>query len=1210
MMTIEQLYNNYLLHTKAGADARALLMQTHWYSSIAVFDPRTGEALPQTLVDVLNKNARFDASTADATPRASSEVQGKYIKRDRLWRITEHARESLKKLYHNLNESPQREHAILPLRSVRELDTASFMTLSRRPGRNIREKLAGKPYLQAVRRIQSFDLPENRLLKAFSERLLELLELRVKCLNEEPDELLPIIQSWLVSDDAKTIGRWENLTPNNTLLSHRHYRAVYDSWRWLQSLNDDITRDFEKLGRRQKTMDDWRDGGKMYASGVYVFAEMPVLFDYDSFEISFWTEKLASIKREKPKHQPSLNIATPTLSACVDLTELYPRYAVCENESGVPKSKVGDKLPYPFIWQCWQRNEPIEQVNITLFQSEVAYLHSDATTVSAPDLFFSHHHSAWHLDLAARAFAEKLRDVFKTDSLFWLLPDYLNDFELEITRRNLNASFPDATPLPRSIAALFEDIDYDMVQNGFSVVVLDAIGGKQCATKIEARYDEELHKKVPETKGYYWERHPTVVLSDDEGSSDKTQGNTQGGLDIVTVDADGKWHAPSKAAKPIFFTREQLLDDKRVGPFSELIILTNSPVRGGNRLYALQKKAGNIALWRDQIPELSIKVKSNGRYKYFKIVTRGTTVRPIRGHAKQIDVKETFTLPHGKSYYSLPLCIGENDDEIGFAARLESPYFPLKRDLECRLNLTFTYGVDDAYCLIFEPIDKSIPPILVKWKREDEEIVTDAPAPDYPRSMSWDELQRYPKNDGSETTDLLDWASEFVNFKFYDERKSGIITKWKTDDKGFIYTTISCAGQNIDTRISAYSFADGVDCSRFGVGSSVSFVLEVKESTKTRQTGTIVSDWMTDYNGSNYILVRCRGINFNLKVFENRFANDVRPSDFKKGDLVSFELVEHNGKKICYKVASLDYKEKLYFVSRIANSEYNATYAAIKMIHKSFYFPLIQIWRDGRSVSDGQCPMAFRKTTNDIIKYLLQCLSQNGVPEEIKDEIMCLMSFMHKDAPEECVRWLEGLVEQGKLYRKQVIGFALGDVTTGWQQRLMKKLIDTQDNYSLRVFAYAIWREQHFVERFTLEEYQSILVRLQAMLENVKKFQPRDNDKNSKNGKMKWIRSIAEPLELLLGLLRTRASRDEDIKMLLQPHQKITRELAKQVERITDIVADSNVKLLSRVQINNLPPKPKGDNTPDLLYALRLYLTGDDGANAIQVTGVDDSDEE
>ena len=105
-----------------------------------------------------------------------------------------------------------------------------------------------------------------------------------------------------------------------------------------------------------------------------------------------------------------------------------------------------------------------------------------------------------------------------------------------------------------------------------------------------------------------------------------------------------------------------------------------------------------------------------------------------------------------------------------------------------------------------------------------------------------------------------------------------------------------------------------------------------------------------------------------------------------------------------------------------------------------------------------------------------------------------------------------------------------------------------------------------------------------------------------------WVRATAESLELLLGLLRTRASSDPEIKMLLQPHQKITKELAKQVERVTEIAAQSNVTLFSRVKIN-LPPRPEGDRTPDLLYALRLYLTGDDGAHAIHVASISDTDD-
>ena len=152
------------------------------------------------------------------------------------------------------------------------------------------------------------------------------------------------------------------------------------------------------------------------------------------------------------------------------------------------------------------------------------------------------------------------------------------------------------------------------------------------------------------------------------------------------------------------------------------------------------------------------------------------------------------------------------------------------------------------------------------------------------------------------------------------------------------------------------------------------------------------------------------------------------------------------------------------------------------------------------------------------------------------------------------------------------------------------------------VFAYGIWREQYFIERFSFHELQSVLDALKTLLSSIKPCPPGKDGRN-------WVRATTEPLELLLGLLRTRSSCAPEIKMLLQPHQKITKELAKQVERVTEIVAQStNATLFSRVQINI--QKPDGDRTPDLLYALSLYLTGDDGANAIHITSVSDSDDD
>jgi hypothetical protein len=197
-------------------------------------------------------------------------------------------------------------------------------------------------------------------------------------------------------------------------------------------------------------------------------------------------------------------------------------------------------------------------------------------------------------------------------------------------------------------------------------------------------------------------------------------------------------------------------------------------------------------------------------------------------------------------------------------------------------------------------------------------------------------------------------------------------------------------------------------------------------------------------------------------------------------------------------------------------------------------------------------------------------------------------------------------VESGNILDPQAVGFALGDVTEAWQQYILDCLISKPKDSTISVLAYAIWRHRKFVECLSISELHVILDALFERLANTSEARLKGNRWKDTRTIRGWVRLTAEPLELLLGLLRTRASADPEIRMLLQPHQKTTKELEKYVEKIVKIVAESNIDLFSRVQLN--VPKATGDRTPDLLYALRLYLSGDDGANAIHITSVSEND--
>ena len=1114
-VTLPKLYADYRGSRGPCEMARTVFEQADWFCHVAEFDPKTGDAMPQSLSSVLGKIARY------APPGPGNPV------RDRLWRITEHSRASLERLFRALNESPRRKQALLPVHLVRELDATSFIKLSNRPGRNIREKLAGNPYLHAVCRFQSVDLPENRLLKAFVIRLAELLELRMECLGHE-DALLPKIESWLVSSEARNIARWDNLPPNNTLLSHRDYRRVWDAWRWLQSLDDDLMRDLSQRERRHKTMHLWKQCAQTWAGGKFLFAEIPLLFDYEKFEIMPWSTHPPLFRETKQPKSRQYRVEGIPDPVCIDLTLLRPPYAT-------PRSRTLQSCPAALLWQRWKRNDKV--LDIELFDSDAAYLHAEANSVSSSDLFFGKDNSSEQFDGAARAFAARLRSVFRHDTLIWLVPDFLNDFSLEVIRRNLNARFRDAEPLPRSVAAAFEKVDYAKIKDGFPIVVIDAIGGVTCVTKLLAKFDQELKKQVPETHGFYWERHPSVILSN--AATDDVKTYT---YDLPTVDKREQWRDAVRPARPEFPDATSLRADSRIGPFGFAINLGGSPVYGGVRLHDLQQRAGNIPLWRDQVTELSIKVMKDGRPQRFHLVSRGTTVKPIRGTPVTIEVYEDFTLPAGPLSYRFPLFLGENADDLGFSASLDSSAFPLKESVVCRLHLTFEYGADDPYKLVFMPLCRSIAPIRATWRRAEEVIIDDAPAPEYPAPMTWSDLRRVPKQDSDETSDLLEWVQRAIA---------------RLDQEIFVRP-------------------------------------------RNRTTGVLNSEWRTDKKGAHYAFATDETTAESVFIHEKSFVHGLCYTAFTAGQNISFELQERDGKYSGSKVAGPEYTE----VARVKNFDEESTRIVVDSIRKRLYYPVVQVWRDGRSIADQECPEDFATPMASNIAYLTMLSGESNLPEAVRNTIYFLMTCMHKDAADGCIGWIDKQVDNDNMRHSQAIGFALGDVSEPWQTDLLSKLVSHPTNDALRVLAYAAWREQHLIERLSYGELKSVLNALGKLLGSIKPCQsPKD-----RRVALNWARTTAEPLELLLGLLRTRSSTAPEIRMLLQPHQTITKALAKQVERVTEIVGRSNVALFSRVQIRL--QKPEGDLTPDLLYALRLYLTGDDGANAIHISSVSDSENE
>jgi len=1103
-MSLVEVYGALAEDGEAGDHARRLLDQAHWYASIAEFDPKTGDALPLPLDEVLHRIQSKPATT---------EI------RDRLWRIVDHCRLSLEHILSALSENPRREQAYLPIRDVKELNASSFMALSRRPGRNVREKLAGKPYMQAVRRYQSVDLPQNRLVKAFVIELADLLELRKKHLGHD-DPLLGDIRRWLRTDEAHAIGQWDNPPPNNTLLSHRDYRRVWDSWRWLQVLDDAIASDLSALNDRTATVERWEDFAKAYSERQTLFGAIPVLFEYDTFEITPWIEPI--LREGSAENRPDRNPVPIAAPACVDLTYVHPRYAY--------GGGTGETTRESYVWQRWTGASG--STDIELFNADIVVLHPDSTTLSCSDLFFSTDIDEPLLDRAANNFARRLSKGFTDRALVWLVPDYLNDFQLEIVRRNLNARFADAEPLPRSVAAVFEQIDYSIINGeGFQVLVVDSAGGTTYATKLVAKHDESLQARVPETQGFYWERSPHVVLS---------QGDLHDSMvEVRFIDAEGCWSDAAPVPMLAEFDESALRKNPDIGEFDLAIWLTHSPVCGGDRLRELQRSAADIPLWRDHIPELSIKVIVDRRYQPFVLVDRDTTIRPIRGVPVPIRVSDLFTLPAGKPYFQFPLFQGQEPDDLGYVARLDSAAFPLASDTTCRLTMTYSYGADDPYRLTFEPLDGSFKPVQAKWRPKSESIITDAPSPVYPPPLTWAELQHdyFPPKD--RWNDYLEWVTNG--------------TERLLDD--------------------AYN----------------------PTRTETRHaSGAINYDWKLDRNGKRYTHIAevklADGTTTDLFLHESQLRGRVKWEHLRKGSRVYFDVGQ-----------SADGRYQARNVSDESTVTTQRPPIKPGRIRTSLYVPFIKTWGDARSLKDHDCPDHFREAVKSLTPRLEQFMKARTTPDEVKREVRFLLCCMQQDMPSSLQ---EGLVSEASQINldelaERSCAFALGDLSQNWQYELFVVLWNRADAHMLSIFAQAIWRTGSFVQVFdepALTWLGDSLISAMKAVSDVK------------HPTKSHVWRLTRYCELLLGLLRSRDSENSGVQLALQPHQKLTKDLASAVEDAASLVDRSGLEIRSRVELADLPDKPEGDTTPDLLYALRLYLTGDVGADAIRVTGVNDSD--
>ena len=762
-MLIEEFYHR----TLSDKACKTVLKQMDWFASNVRFDPLSGEALPELLTNFLRKVAHY----APSLPY-----------RDRVSVIIDGCEDSLRHLMGQLNEEPRRQLTDMPYWKARELDTSSFISLSRRPGRTLREKLAGKPNIKAVKHYLSVDTTENRLLKALVLKLSALLELRHGVAGKSDyDGLKDHMYLWLGTDEAQGIGRWENQPPNNTLLGHRDYRRLWRAWQALQCLEDNIDLDIQAINARKSMIEEWTNLANLYSVGNHVFPDVPILPVFEDFVIktltpSGWksgvrprmfkenrrTYKEVHYKAERP--------------VCIDPGYFQPRYSV-EDRKGI--------LSDLFIEQFWLGFAVNSDISsFSLNRSDCIIDTKGVDTFTYPDLLYAESvDKATGRNASAHIFARRLAEIFKTPDLVWLSPDFRDDFSLELVRKSLNARFARATPLPRSVAAVFENVPYSAIkEDGYKVAVYEPFKGKLFRTLLIARYSQELHKAIPQTRGFRWQKQVTEVTNDPIPQMESICGFWVWKSDEVSR----SFNDYGTVCKGKGITAVKDIEADRA------FLLQSSPVTGGLALHVLQKQAPEVPLWQNAIPELMIKAVRGGLLSSVYLVNADIAVSPIPGKSVNLPIKEHFTLPAGKAKYRFRLYKGSKSEAIGYQMKLESRQLPFSEDVDCELIMSYTYGADNPFRLEFRPLKKQYKPIVAEWIPLEE--VEDAIGPTYPTATTWEQLKHYYNPKKQKYSNIQDWLSdgtERLCELIQAEECSDIPQhQWKTGVKNQRYTHI------------------------------------------------------------------------------------------------------------------------------------------------------------------------------------------------------------------------------------------------------------------------------------------------------------------------------------------------------------------------------------------------------------------------------------
>lgn len=567
----EKYCKSFTDDTNSGAKAEALLMLyiQNWIIKLQSNTEKefTDYSLSQFIEDNLYKQRREES------------------REDALSNIVDSAIDAFRIISKNMREKIIRENVMMPSYKVKEINSQGLNWLSRQSGRNIKQKVssAGNNVL-AVQRRMSYDTGENRLFVEFVRELLEILTVKLKYIPEAnrpvgEKDICNELASFLYRTDLKEIRRWENLPPNNTLLSDQNYKKIWTAWNSLKSLDELILADSQNADARLATIFYFEFLTQI--QGRVKIVQMPLEIDYDNYLIHYGSEKVKFLDSKGKAY--SIAISGQTITMTVDTKEVLAEikdgriaiFVAGEDKGNSFSVNVGNIYKYTLLYaskiglpkegaslEQTVTNEKCDNVVIDLFAlhpnylvdgEELRYLEERVLqqTYYTEDIYgdkrkfylpcdttraISMMHGVtqtytipYAVDSESFDQLQRLMHMMEgyisAKQFSYVFPDVYNEFQLSKIYKAARMAYRNVSSMPMSIGVAFDYMVTDDFAEYFEpddfLLIVNLLDDELTMTLIKGEYDEKLSYDIPEYKGVVWERHPTATISVKSKISDK-----------------------------------------------------------------------------------------------------------------------------------------------------------------------------------------------------------------------------------------------------------------------------------------------------------------------------------------------------------------------------------------------------------------------------------------------------------------------------------------------------------------------------------------------------------------------------------------------------------------------------------------------------------------------------------------------------------------